>query len=124
MATVSALAVRVGNGSIDSGTNYSDTALYGSGSAAATNRSTNATAAFFDGWVNTVDRFQANINFQSYAGSTNKTFLMRGTAPATELTAVASLWRSTAVINTIQVLASTGSFASGTTFTLYGIAAA
>jgi hypothetical protein len=55
--------------------------------------------------------------------TTYKTILARSNNAGIGLDAIVSLWRSTAAINTVNVLADTN-FEAGTSFTLYGIAAA
>lgn len=124
------VCVRVGNGSIDTGSNYSHTNLVGNGSSPSSGRSSNATYFFTD----PQNTNQANmvINFQNYANTTTyKTALMRWNVPqsdggATGTTgAEVALWRSTSTINQIRVLTYAGqNFSVGSTFTLYGIKAA
>jgi hypothetical protein len=124
---------QVGNGSVDTGSNYSGTRLSGSGSAASSGRFTNQTYLRFQsvaGQSTTAGNLTNIIaHFMNYSNTTtNKTILNRsdqpaGSFPATE--ALVGLWRSTAAINTIKVFPFTGaSFATGSTFTLYGIASA
>jgi len=61
----------------------------------------------------------------NYANTTTyKTFLVRGANTAGNIDADVGLWRSTAAINSVTVLIGSGSLSSGSTFTLYGIAAA
>lgn len=114
--------INVGNGSTDTGSNYSFTQLYGDGSSAASLRQSNQTWGY--GGVlgansNTI------IQFQNYSNTTtNKTWIARGSAPGAYVDAVVNLWRSTAAINRIQVTSDTaGTYAVGTTLTLYGIKA-
>jgi hypothetical protein len=104
----------------DTGSNYSSTFMYGETSAVS-GRGSSATAA------PTVGRRPGNtiIQFQNYSNTTtNKTFISRGNASNHIVIATASLWRSTAAINSITVTPESGSFASGVTFALYGIKAA
>lgn len=120
---------RVGNGSIDSGSNYSATELYGTGSAAGSQRTTNATGAritFASGGGSAVtSNFQ--LHLMNYANTTtNKTFITRTSVPSSTYpssSAFVSLWRSTAAINTVQLYLTGGNFLAGSTFSLYGIAA-
>jgi len=122
--------LRVGNGSLDTGNNYSFTYLNGSGSAAASGRTSNTSriAAYS---VIGCSTGQQNIIYQlqNYSNTTtNKTVLSRVNAADKELSAVVGLWRSTAAINTVSVF-NEGSdpnakFSTGSTFTLYGIKAA
>jgi hypothetical protein len=115
--------VRVGNGSIDTGTNYSFTFLNANGTAASSSRSTANYIAGYQVVGGGTNRQTAIHHFQNYSNTTtNKTILLRTNDASAELCAGVALWRNTAAINTIQVYP-TGTFASGSTFTLYGIAA-
>lgn len=113
----------------DSGTNYSWNALVGNGSSATATRSSNQT--YMDGDVNslmdTSTFTQYNISFMNYANTTTyKTVLSRAinarSGGATE--AVINLWRSTAAITSMTFDCGADQFATGSTFTLYGIVAA
>ena len=109
----------------DTGGNYSNTFLAGSGSAASSGRASNFTMGRF-GNINTSNT-TAIAQIQNYSNTTtNKTILGRAATPADFVVAYVSLWRDTSAINSIVVITddSTTQFAIGTTFTLYGIAAA
>lgn len=107
----------------DTGANYSSTQLYGTGSAAASTRSSSQTSCVF--WNSSLSNQTAIINIMNYANTTTyKTFLVRGANTSGNIDADVGLWRSTAAINSVTVLISSGSLSSGSTFTLYGIAAA
>jgi hypothetical protein len=115
--------LQLGNGSIDTGANYSATQLDADGGTAATYRETNATElniGIFNA-SNSVSIFQ----LQNYSNATtNKTILARGNSNAYLRTAV-GVWRSTNAINQIRLSTAAGrSFTAGSTFTLYGITAA
>ncbi len=114
----------------DSGTNYSFTELYGTGTTAASNRNSGNQFGRFDnyGGMDTTGRNIIVANFMNYSNSTTyKTVINRannaaGTYPAAQ--ANVNLWRNTAAITSINVLSSTGAnFSIGSTFTLYGIKA-
>jgi len=107
----------------DTGTNYSRTRVYGTGSAAASTRSSGDADGYFatgDGSVQSV--WTGNI--QNYSNTTTyKTSLWRGAQDMPSATV--SLWRSTAAITSIKLYPTGGTtWVAGTTFTLYGIAAA
>lgn len=106
----------------DTGTNYSATALYGTGSVAGSFRQTNGTYALFaDG---TSSRGQFMLQFQNYSNTTtNKTALSRSGFADRDTQTYASMWRSTAAINSITLFQEVNNFTSGT-ISLYGIAAA
>jgi hypothetical protein len=116
--------IRVGNGSLDTGTNYSATTVYGDGSSAGSERLSN----WSDGSYVTTGGGPAMttiINFMNYSNTTTyKSFLTRGNNMGRWVTATAGLWRSTSAINTIQYRPAGGTIDTGTTFTLYGIASA
>jgi len=115
----------------DTGSNYSQTSLYGDGSSAASNRASNATSIqIYEG---AGDNSTASIfapfviQFQNYSNTTtNKTILIRGNntsgAAGNVLSAQVGLWRSTSAINAITIIGDT-QIATGSTFTLYGIKA-
>ena len=117
--------IQVGNGSIDSGSNYSYTFMYGDGSSAASARvSSSANMAtggiYSSGAVGTVI-----AQFMNYSNtSTYKTMISRSNSSG-YVQARVNLWRSTSAINQIKIFGQSGmTFNSGCTFTLYGIAAA
>ena len=125
----SSLGVRVGNGSFDTGSNYSNTVLRADSSGAATNRGVNGNLADVgNGYAD--EGATIILNFQNYSNTTtNKIFLGRWTgkwtAGGTYVNATANLWRSTSAINQIRLLNYAGStvyFTNGSTFNLYGIA--
>ena len=118
------VAIQVGNGSVDTGSNYSWTYVLGNGSSAVSGRLSNSTYVL-GGDIATTPSTDIT-HFQNYSNtSTYKTTISRGAAAALNTYASVSLWRSTAAINTIKAyLASPRYFANGTTFTLYGIQAA
>jgi len=108
----------------DTGSNYSSTTIYGSGSAASSFRSTSATGMQLGGLF-TSDGGNATYHVMNYANSTTyKTVLARANAAASGTQARVGLWRSTAAITSITMLTGSGNFQTGSTFTLYGIQAA
>lgn len=110
----------------DSTTNYSYTVLQGTGAAAQSYRGT-STNAINVGNTNTSIRNNAIIQIMNYANSTTyKTCITRSNNPSNLVQANVGLWRSTAAITQIDLSSEKGasSWASGSTFTLYGIAAA
>jgi hypothetical protein len=119
------MELQVGNGSVDTGSNYSDTWLAGSGTSALSGRDApNYPSVILSNYYN----FQGMtiINFMNYSNTTTyKTFLSRAGAADWATAAYVGLWRSTAAINTIKI-ASGGAttWNAGTSFTIYGISAA
>jgi hypothetical protein len=117
--------MQVGNGSIDTGSNYSFTYIYGNGSTASSGRASSQTAAFISDFATT--QGNAIVSVQSYATtSVNRTWIARGNAAGAATNATVSLWRNTSVaINQIKIYADAArTFNTGSTFTLYGIKAA
>jgi len=116
-------STRVGNGSADSGANYSVTRLYGDGSGTASNNYSNET--YFTGNITGSAGTNSIIQFNNYSNTTTyKNSLNRFNDAAAIVFAIVGTWRSTAAINTVQIVANSGTLPSGSTFTLYGIAAA
>lgn len=112
----------------DTSTNYSTTYLEGSGSTASSYRTTsttsmnggavtsNATAASFDVNTNQI------MNYSN--ATTYKTLITRyNDNEFSYVGSSVSLWRDTAAITSITIFAA-NNFATGSTFTLYGIKAA
>jgi hypothetical protein len=111
----------------DSGTNYSSTILWGSGSVAGSYRSFNETFALLNyyGSVGTTQNTQI-FNIMNYSNSTTyKTVLGRAGRADSGVDGSVALWRNTAAITSITIRLKVGSnFSVGSTFTLYGIKAA
>jgi len=124
--TTGTVLIQVGNGSVDTGANYSRTYLYGESSTAASGRSSNISALY--GIASTAaSTFAAGIiQFMNYSNTTtNKTILLKSNNASAVVVATVGLWRSTSAINTIKVFADgANTFSSGSTFSLYGIKAA
>ena len=120
--------VRVGNGSIDTGSNYSSTRLLGTGSSASSARATNVTRIPWDaipGATSAAGNFCTTIiHINNYSNSTTfKTFLIRSNEPNNYTEATVGLWRSTSAINQVQIYGDGGAnLAVGTVISLYGIA--
>lgn len=112
----------------DTGSNYSFTVLYGTGSAAGSARGSNTNNPYLDYYAASESSFPAPVilNIQNYANSTTyKTILARGSNASRGVDATVMLWRSTSAINSILLKCHDGAnFNSGSTFTLYGIACA
>ena len=110
----------------DTGSNYSDTVMYGTGSSALSARLTSTTMMYLDhnGW--TTSQSIGIYNFMNYANTTTyKTMVGRTNNAANRGTeALVGLWRSTSAINSIKVMTSAGNLDTGMTLTLYGIKAA
>jgi hypothetical protein len=127
-ASDTSLVFQVGNGSIDTGSNYSATDLYGTGSVAASGRASNSTVAYINGpgiGTSTTNPNVFIMNFMNYSNTTtNKTIIVKGGIANANAYAIVNLWRSTAAINTIKINQVANNMNTGSTFTLYGIKAA
>lgn len=104
----------------DSNTNYSETLLYGNGTSALSTRDPNYNRGMF-GLMGTVQTVII-ANVQSYANANvNKTVLSRASVSNSRVDATVSLWRSTAAITSFECLMSGTTFATGTSFKLWGV---
>lgn len=117
---------QVGNGSIDTGSNYSFTVLNGNGSTAASYRDSNKTYFQLDTNLTSSARAMSIVQFMNYSNTTTfKTIIGRSSAAGSLTSAYVNLWRSTSAINQIKVYDFSGNnLTTGSTFTLYGIKAA
>ena len=111
----------------DTGSNYSQTSLAGDGTSAASARNSNVTQARISsdfGMVNNLN-YNSITSLNNYSNSTTyKTWLSRNNLSSAGAESVIGLWRNTAAITSIKLVPSANSFASGCTFTIYGIKAA
>jgi hypothetical protein len=120
----------------DAGGNYSQTLLYGFGSTANSGRESNQSVYWIGdyGYLSSTSGVFGNtvLNFMNYKNTTTyKTFLERTSniddtqSSSMGSTAGVGLWRSTSAITSITLmLGGTSVYRTGSTFTLYGIAAA
>jgi len=122
-ASASAYSALTVNG--DNGSNYSFTRLYGTGSAAGSNRGSNMTYWQTQYLYSSGTYLNAICHFMNYSNTTtNKTMIERYNDAAYEVDAQVNLWRSTAAITSITFSRVSGNYATGSTFTIYGIKAA
>jgi hypothetical protein len=122
--------MRVGNGTVDSGSNYSATYLVGGSGGASSNRtsSQDRLRVGFSAYVQSSGGvFTSTTHFMNYANtSTYKTAISRdGNVNQSVVESSVGLWRSTSAINIITMGDFGGAtMAAGTIATLYGIKAA
>ena len=110
----------------DTGSNYSATALSGSGSAAFSSRASSETyARLLDyGYLENNLKGVFIVNIQNYSNTTTyKSLLTRGNNTDNGTGTSVALWRNTSAITTVKIFPGSGNFLSGSTFTLYGIKA-
>ena len=104
--------------------NYSQTRLSGNGSSAASDNYTSNTYILFSSDDSSTNGELLTADIFSYAGSTNKSLLATQATDNNGSGIVmvnVGLWRSTSAITTVNLVASGGNFATGSTATLYGI---
>jgi hypothetical protein len=128
-SAVDSLFARVNS---DTASNYSATEFRGDGSTPGASRFSNISYLYlgYNVSMDSTNRANAIIHFMNYSNSTTyKTVLSRfnraggSSYPGTAV--YVNLWRSTSAITSIQMIDyGGGSFSVGSTFTLYGIAAA
>lgn len=108
----------------DTGSNYSYTRMYGNGSSAGSDRGTSATGIAI-GYVLSTGITNNILQVQNYSNTTTyKTAIGRADNANDSAQTGVGLWRSTSAINSITLFNGTSSnFTSGSTFSLYGIAA-
>lgn len=112
----------------DTGSNYSYTALQGNGSSASSYRESNKSNGFRigNGYPNSTSYGLSTVSIMNYGNSTTyKTAIARGNNAGTQTDAFVGLWRNTAAITSITIIPeSLNTLLTGSTFSLYGIAAA
>ena len=108
----------------DTATNYSRTYVYGDGSTALSGRDSSQDNLGFIYW-NSTNPSTTIIQIQNYSNTTTYKTALARTSESGVAAAYVGLWRSTSAITSITITrGSTNDFASGSTFTLYGIKAA
>ena len=106
----------------DTGTNYSQTFIYAYSVLGSTIQS-NITSHWLNYGANS-GGYLGIMQFLNYSNTTTfKSHLLRTAMGGTATDVISGLWRSTAAINALKCITA-GTFAIGSTFTLYGIKAA
>lgn len=108
----------------DSGSNYSRTWLSGDGSSAFSGRESSQTKMGLTAYCypQTTTRWAGLIHIENYSNETTyKTVLIRGNNSAVGVDSIVGLWRSTSAITSLVLSRSNDQFATGSTFTLYGV---
>ena len=109
----------------DTASNYSVTTMYGNGSVASSQRFSSA-SSIYGPILDATTQSNLVAQIPNYSNATTyKTIVMRGDSTSFRTTATVGLWRSISAITTIKCQTlSGGNFNIGSTFSLYGIAAA
>lgn len=107
----------------DTAGNYSSTYMRGDGTNAQSGRFSNASYFYPSPGSTGSGIFTSFVNFQSYS-STNvyKSMLARHSEAGLIVYGTVGLWRSTNAITSIAIVTTSNTYASGSTFRLYGIA--
>lgn len=110
----------------DTATNYSATEMWTGGSGVNSQRNSNLDYISLRDSSTTLGNNMSVVNIMNYSNTTtNKTVLIRSNdGRYSRVYARVALWRSTSAINAIKLFPSSGNFAVGSTFTIYGIKAA
>lgn len=114
----------VGNGSVDTGSNYQWQAMSSNGSSTFTYAEASAGTQNerYANWTSSTIA-STEIHIQNYASGYKKGWLSKGQCAATGVDFIAGTWNSTSAIDTIRIATTNGgsTFSTGTTFSLYGI---
>jgi hypothetical protein len=111
----------------DTGSNYSWTSITGNGSAGSSARGVSSSLGYRVGNMSGSNVGQNNsiIQFQNYSNTTTyKTILSRTNNASLLVQAFVGVWFNTSAINSMDIKTQSGTFSTGSTFTLYGIKAA
>jgi hypothetical protein len=111
----------------DTATNYSYVFMtaYGSGvDSSKVNNTANVRMGYYGLPQSTVEYHSVTHIFNYANTTTYKRWITRSNAASAGTDALCSQWRSTSAINQLTVFCNSGSFGTGSTFTLYGIKAA
>jgi hypothetical protein len=109
----------------DTGTTYSSTQLFANGPTPTSNRNTSQTSMRLFNDLYSTTRSVGIANIMNYGNSTRfKTALSRFGTGSISVGTFVGLWRNTSAITSLTVVHTGSGFASGSTFTIYGIKAA
>jgi len=107
----------------DSTSSYSRTQLYGTGSAAGSNRGSNETSMNFLGYIGTTWGVSI-MQIMNYSNTTTfKTALTRDNGASDQVITAVGMYRSTGAITSLYIFPASGTYDTGSMFSLYGIGA-
>jgi hypothetical protein len=123
------LEIRVGNGSLDTGSNYSRTQLQGNGSSAASSRAASQTTIRASGFFPRASDSGTNpgiatAHIMSYTNTNVYKTVLTSATGTLYVDRRVHLWRSTSAIDVVRVYCTSTNLKAGTTVSLYGIQAA
>ena len=125
--TVAVAVSSAGRFNSDTGSNYSNTVLWGTGSSAASDRESNQTSGRFGQYGSRLPTspVSGRVQIMNYAStSVYKTWLTDFANASNEVVRIVGLWRSTSAITSVNMFTSNSGWAAGSTFSLYGIGGA
>ena len=109
----------------DTASNYSYTTLRGDGTSASSARNSNATSLGILSGDPSLNFSTYITNIFNYTNATTYKTTVTRTNTGDRTGAIVGLWRATpAAVTTVEVRTASGTFATGSTFTLYGVKAA
>lgn len=106
----------------DSGTNYNDVQMYGTGSATGSDSRANNSLGYF-GADSAVQSVTTAHVFDYTATDKHKSWLGRGNPSNNLVAARAGRWANTAAITSVEIRNDSQNFSIGATFALYGVSA-
>ena len=117
--------IKVGDGSIDTGSNYSWTRVLGNGTSASSSRASSVSDGVIIGDANLTDFTADILHLQNYSNTTTyKTILTRNNLASALTQAAVGMWRSTSAINQVRIFGNVRNLAVGSTITIYGVKSA
>ena len=105
----------------DTGANYSSVYMFGSGASTASGTNLPNGMAFQQGAGGVINAIATVMDYS--ATDKHKTWLSRSNSTADLVMAWAGRWANTAAITSVALIPSSSTFASGNTFSLYGVIA-
>jgi hypothetical protein len=106
----------------DTGSNYSRVWMLGTGSGSGSSGTSTDAAYRMLSYSTRLSTVISQL-FDYSATDKHKTMLWRGNDSGAEVNAMAGRWANTAAVTSLRVYSDAGNFASGSTFSLYGIVA-
>lgn len=126
------VAIRLGNGSIDTGSNYASHQLQGDGSSASAAASTSQTAAYLSGvcqasssypfaFVYDILDYSNTNKYKTIRGLSGQDGNGTGTPTSWRVQLISGLWQSTSAVTNVRVYLPAGNLGNYSQVALYGI---